>query len=339
MTYIQRLVKLPMINLSPQLLVIIPCLNEEGYLRGLVDYLLKSCDVDATRLVIADGGSTDGTPLIAQECVQRHKRVAYLYNSDRLQASAVNLAVTTYGQNATFLIRIDAHADYPSNYCRMLLDEALRTGADSVVVSMKAVGRTMFQRVVAVAQNSLLGNGGSAHRNAVESGCWVDHGHHALMRVTAFSAVGGYDESFAHNEDAELDYRLGQAGYKIWLTDKTSLIYYPRSTLAKLFTQYVNYGYGRARTIVKHRICLKLRHFLPISIIPIILVALISPWFELAALPLVMWLLLCVIYGVVLAFRTGEASMALAGPVAILMHIGWSLGFWRALLISWQPPT
>ena len=41
------------------------------------------------------------------------------------------------------------------------------------------------------------------------------------MRIAAFRAVGGYDESFSHNEDAELDYRLRQAGYRIWMTDKT----------------------------------------------------------------------------------------------------------------------
>ena len=62
-------------------------------------------------------------------------------------------------------------------------------------------------------------------------GHWTDHGHHALMRVAAFRAVGGYDESFSHNEDAELDYRLRAAGYRIWMTDKTFMVYYPRASV------------------------------------------------------------------------------------------------------------
>ena len=33
------------------------------------------------------------------------------------------------------------------------------------------------------------------------------------MRIAAFSDVGGYDESFSHNEDAELDHRLNVAGF------------------------------------------------------------------------------------------------------------------------------
>ena len=52
------------------------------------------------------------------------------------------------------------------------------------------------------------------------------------MRVAAFRAVGGYDESFSHNEDAELDYRLRAAGYRIWMTDKTFMVYYPRASVS-----------------------------------------------------------------------------------------------------------
>ena len=87
-----------------------------------------------------------------------------------------------------------------------------RTKADSVVVSMNAEGSACLQRAAAAAQNSLLGNGGSSHRIRSD-GRWVDHGHHALMTTAAFKAVGGYDEAFSHNEDAELDVRLTKADF------------------------------------------------------------------------------------------------------------------------------
>jgi hypothetical protein len=65
-----------------------------------------------------------------------------------------------------------------------------------------------------------------AHR-ARGQGAFVDHGHHALMSIAAFRAVGGYDPDFAHNEDAELDHRLRAAGYDIWLTGA------PRSPISR----------------------------------------------------------------------------------------------------------
>ena len=67
-----------------------------------------------------------------------------------------------------------------------------------------------------MAQNSKLGNGGSKHREGGK-GHWTDHGHHALMRISAFASVGGYDETFSHNEDAEYDERVVSAGGRIYL--------------------------------------------------------------------------------------------------------------------------
>jgi hypothetical protein len=94
-----------------------------------------------------------------------------------------------------------------------------------------------FQQALAIAigivgmrihpEHSILGNGGAAHRNET-GGRWVEHGHHALMTINAFRAVGGYDETFTHNEDAELDARLKAERFHIYLTAETQVTYYPR---------------------------------------------------------------------------------------------------------------
>ena len=186
-------------------------------------------------IVVADGGSTDGTRAIVEKSPHADPRVVLL----RQSASASRARRSTspspsYGDGVEYFIRIDAHGDYPDDYCDRLIEEAVATGADSVVVSMATRGFGPFQKATAAAQNSKLGNGGSPHREGAP-GHWTDHGHHALMRVAAFRAVGGYDESFSHNEDAELDYRLRAAGYRIWMTDKTFMVYYPRATVGACF--------------------------------------------------------------------------------------------------------
>jgi len=313
-------------------LIVIPCLNEEAHLERLVRGLAENCRALTARIVVADGGSTDGTPEIARRMAALYPNVVYLHNPKRLQSAAVNLAAATHGADAAFLIRLDAHADYPADYCRVLIAEAQSTGADSVVVSMNTTGQGRFQRAVAAAQNSKLGNGGSAHRTAGGGGAWVDHGHHALMRLAAFRAVGGYDESFSHNEDAELDIRLRRAGYKIWLTGKTELTYYPRSAPRPLFLQYFRFGQGRARTVLKHHIVPKLRQMAPAAVAPAAALALLSPLWPPAALPLLLWAAICLGYGAALALRTKNVPDALAGPAAMLMHAGWSLGFWTGVM-------
>jgi succinoglycan biosynthesis protein ExoA len=314
------------------ILAVIPCLNEALYLERLVLKVLAMGGTNKLRIIIADGGSTDGSLEIAQRLSSLYENVKYLHNPKRIQSCAVNLAIETCADDAEFLLRLDAHSDYPDNYCQKLLDEANLTGADSIVVAVDTIGVTGFQRAVAAAQNSKLGNGGSAHRTPNGNGIWVDHGHHGLMRIDAFRAVGGYDETFTHNEDAELDIRLGKAGYKIWLTNKVMPVYYPRATPYSLFRQYTNYGNGRMHTILKHRVRPRLRQLAPAAIIPILVIAFLSPLFPIAALPLLCWMALCLGYGVRLGIRARSFWVALAGPAAMIMHVGWGLGFWRQFL-------
>jgi succinoglycan biosynthesis protein ExoA len=197
---------------------------------------------------------------------------------------------------------------------------------------MNTMGNAGFQIAVAAAQNSKLGNGGAAHRSANGEGKWVDHGHHALMRIAAFEAVGGYDESFSHNEDAELDVRLGKAGSRIWLTGATTMDYYPRANPVALFKQYRNYGAGRVRTVLKHGLKLKIRQLLPVAVAPAAVMALAYPLIPVAAFPLFAWASLCLGYGGWIAWKVKSPLLALSGPSAMLMHGGWSLGFWQGLL-------
>jgi succinoglycan biosynthesis protein ExoA len=328
---------------EPCVLVVIPCLDEADHLPGLVARLTDQTPAGLATIVIADGGSIDGTVEIAERLVLTHVNVAYVHNPAKIQSAAVDLAVERFAGDCTYLVRIDAHAGYPDGYVDALVAVAETTGADSVVVSMNTVGESGFQRSVARAQNSKLGNGGSAHRNAAR-GRWVDHGHHALFRLASFRAIGGYDETYSHNEDVELDIRLARADGRIWLTDEPTIEYYPRTSAAALFRQYLNFGRGVARTRVKHRLGLKPRQAAPllvapaiVIVFPAILAAVFVPsiaWMGIFAVPGIAWALACGLAGV--AWRDPRAGLALA-----VMHLGWSAGFWRGLfdVSTWRQKT
>lgn len=312
-------------------LIVIPCLNEAAHIGALLDQLRPAAARLGGRIIVADGGSTDGTLAIVKDVASKDPRVILLHNERRIQSAAINLAVGTFGEGADYLIRIDAHGGYPDDYCDRLVEEALATGADSVVVSMLTSGSSTVQKAAAAAQNSKLGTGGSKHRHR-SAGEWVDHGHHALIRISAFGSVGGYDETFSHNEDAELDYRLRQAGYKIWMSGKTHMIYYPRTSLSGLYFQYLGYGRGRAKNVLKHRVIPKVRQMVPLLVFPVVLLAALSFVHWLAAVPLLLWASVCQGYGLWTAIRQRNADIALAGVSAMVMHLGWSIGFWLQLL-------
>ena len=310
--------------------IIIPCLNEEAVIGGVVRGMLSDAGPVDLLVIVADGGSTDCSRQIVGEIAAGDPRVRLLPNPARLQSAGVNLAAATLGSDRHWLVRVDAHADYPANYVSTLIAEAVRTGADSVVVSMDTRGETAFQRAAAAAQNSVLGTGGSAHRLA-GPGRWVDHGHHALFRLSTFLAAGGYDETFSHNEDAELDLRLAGQGARIWLTDALRIGYHPRATPAALARQYFSYGRGRARTVLKHRTRLKLRQMAPLAVAPAVALVLLTPLSWMFALPALAWTTACLAFGAFLALKTRDLVVLASGPAAMIMHLAWSAGFLTGL--------
>jgi succinoglycan biosynthesis protein ExoA len=321
---------------SDNVLLVVPCLNEERHIEKVLTTLLSESDKINLRVVVADGGSTDGTRAIIERLICADNRIVLMDNAKRIQAAGINSAVQEYGTNARFLIRVDAHASYPERYCETLLSVQARTQAASVVVSMLTVGNTCFEKAAAAAQNSLLGNGGSAHRSVAEGG-WVEHGHHALMTVNAFKAVGGYDETFSHNEDAELDARLVNHGFNIYLTNEVIVTYYPRGTFPGLFRQYFQIGRGRARNWLKHRKNIKLRHLVLVAVAPVLCLALLTPTSGLFAIPALGWALLCIGYGFFLGLRRRDRCKCGAGTAAIAMQAGWSFGFFYGLITAAAP--
>lgn len=320
-----------------RVLVVIPCLNEAPFIASVIAGLRRDTAMDDGLIVVADGGSTDGTREIVAQIAAKDPGVQLLVNPKRYQGPGVNHAVRIFAEGRTWLVRVDAHAAYPPNYVSGLIAEARRTGATAVTVSMDARGRNAFQRATAAAQNSRLGTGGSPHRRKHVQG-WVDHGHHALIRLDAFRAASGYDERFTHNEDAEFDHRLTDQGGRIWLTDRLPIGYHPRSRPSALWKQYVNYGSGRARTILKHRMPLKIRQALPAAVAPAVMACAATPLFWPAGVPAALWAAFALSFGLVLGARDRDPAVLMSGLVAMEMHLAWSLGFWREVLFGEREP-
>lgn len=317
----------------PPLLVVIPCLNEAAHLPALLANLRADPCAANAKIVVADGGSSDASRDIVRAIAETDPRVILLENPKRIQSAGVNLSVAQFGDGAPVFVRIDAHAGYPENFLRALVDAQTESGADAVTVAMHAKAHTggCFQTANASAQNGVLGTGGSAHRHQ-GARRFVDHGHHALFKTDAFRAATGYDETFTHNEDAELDVRLAVNGGRILLAGDVVIDYYPRTTARALWRQYYMFGRGRAKNAAKHDMKLRLRQWAPALIGPVALLALLAPIWPLAAAPFALYMLLCVGLGAVLGSRDKKLCALFAGIPAAIMHIAWSCGFWRQSL-------
>lgn len=312
---------------AKRVLCVIPALNEAAHIEEVLSQLLTDTGDLALRIVVADGGSTDDTCRIVQRFALTHPNVLLIHNPARIQSSAVNSAVRRYGRDADVLVRADAHAIYPRGYCRKLVETLERVGAQAVVVPMDSLGETPFQRAVAWASDSPIGSGGSAHRGGKRSG-FVDHGHHAAFRMDAFRAAGGYDDSFTHNEDAELDCRQRALGARIYLDSDIRVGYRPRKGIGPLFWQYFKYGAGRSRTVRRHPTSLRLRQLaVPAHLLLSLAAPLLLPWTYWGLLWPAAYLTVLALSSVLLAVRHRALCALWCGVAALVMHSAWALGF------------
>ncbi|MEL6510442.1 MAG: glycosyltransferase family 2 protein [Pseudomonadota bacterium] len=310
-------------------LLVIPCLNEETYLPGLLESLLPQAL--AREIWVVDGGSTDRSCEIVSNMARITPRVRLLHNPDVTQASGVNMAAKLAQERGyDTLIRIDAHELYPPDFVETLVDTLAATGADSVTVPMIATRRVAdpWQRAAADLQRGWLGHGGARHRKIARSG-WVQHGHHAAFRLTRFLELGGYDAGFVANEDVEFDQRLRAAGGRIWMEQKAAIRYFPRRSPRALFRQMQRNGRWRLHTARKHHRMLGLRQNLPVIATLILLLALPSALVlhPAAALPALGYLMLVLL----LSARCGRSSLRVAW-LALVSHIGFGLGVLSAML-------
>lgn len=325
-----------------EVLIVVPALNEvemiEPCLRSLLSGDPRLADAD---LVVADGGSRDGTQGRVTRLMAEFPNLRLIANPQRLQSAGINRAVAeTALSRHRVLLRADAHATYPPGYAMRAAERLVAKGMAAVVVPMDARGQTAFARAAAWIVDTPLGSGGAGHRGGARSG-EVDHGHHAAMDLDWFRSVGGYDPGFSHNEDAEFDHRLRAAGGRIWMAGDLRLDYRMRPGLRALARQYWNYGRGRARTVRKHHLRPRLRQLAPavnlallLAGAALILAGLATGQGGLVAAGAVWPLLyagLLLSASLWMALKHRDPAGLWAGPALAAMHLPWGAGFLTGL--------
>ena len=111
--------------------IIIPTYNEEKYiekcLSGVLDFQLpKNHEIE---IFVIDGMSIDNTVKIVKKLKKINKRIKLLKNPKKIQAVALNIGINNAKGN--WILRLDAHTFYPTNYLNNLFEIAVKTGADN----------------------------------------------------------------------------------------------------------------------------------------------------------------------------------------------------------------
>jgi glycosyltransferase involved in cell wall biosynthesis len=238
-----------------------PCLNEERFIEGcLATVREQTYSAERIEILVADGGSTDATRAILGRVSGQDARIRVIDNPDRIQAAGLNRILEE--AKGDVFVRMDVHCEYASDYVEKCVSILERTGADNVGGAPRSRGETPFQKAVCAALKSPLGAGGAPQWNPDNEG-FVHSVPFGTLRRDYLRSLGGFDPRAVTNEDAELNQRVIAKGGRVYLSPEIVFSYYPRASFTGLARQYFRYGYGRARTLVKHRGLLNPRPAMP----------------------------------------------------------------------------
>jgi succinoglycan biosynthesis protein ExoA len=313
---------------EPEISIVMPVRNEADAIDETLETVLSQVIDEPFEVVIAEGGSSDGTREILERWAAREPRVRLVDNPDGGAAEALNRALGVV--RGRFLVRIDGHSRAPRDYVARLVRH-LRSGAcDGVGGRKRAVGRTPFGRAVAAAHDSRFGIGDSKYHHAgpIEL---VDHVPFGAYRADLARLIGGWDERMHPNEDYEFDYRYGLAGGRLLLDPTIVIDWRVRETPLALAKQYYAYGKARFRTLLRYPSSLHLRWLAPPALVLAVAAGAATAWTQqgrwLLAIAGGGYLLFLVFASLALSRLVGPWLAPRCALALAAMHLPWGVGF------------
>jgi succinoglycan biosynthesis protein ExoA len=314
--------ELPALPPDPCVSVVIPARGAAHLLPDCLARVLPQLR-DDDELIVASGdvATRDAADAIAAD----DARVRVVDNPDGTTPAALNRAIAA--ARHPVLVRIDAQARIPDGYRDRVVELLVSTGAVNVGGRQVARAQRGMPAAIAAAMNAPLGHGGASYRSGGRGGP-VDTVYLGAFRADALALVGGYDEAFWTNQDAELNERLRRAGGVVWLDPTLEVGYLPRTTLRVLARQFRAYGRGRAATAARHGGSLATRQLAAPALVVALLAALaVLPW---TAVPLVAGACgygALVVIGAAASGADARRRLPLVVAALVTMHLAWGVGF------------
>ena len=322
---------------APTVSVLIPVLDEELYIREVVERMQEQDYGGGFELIFIDGRSTDRTKEILEELARQDGRIVVFDNPERRTPNALNIGL----QNArgSLIARMDAHTYYPPEYLSAGARRLERGDVAWVSGPQLATGTDKWSRRVAAALSSMLGTGGAKFRRASEGEVEVDSGFTGIWRRDVLDRYDGWDNDWPVDQDYELAARMRKDGEKIACIPEMAAEYIPRNSLKRLWKQYYKYGYYRVKTSNVHPESMRRSHVLPpgLALTTIFAVA-PNPLSRLARLGLGLYALAVGYATVDLARRDRDSDVLWLPAVFACMHLAAGFGF-LAGCIRFGPPV
>ena len=315
----------------PAVSVLLPVLDEVATIDGCLASLCEQDYDGSVEVVLADGGSTDGTRERVAGWSARLGHLVVVDNPRRQQSHGLNVAA----QRATgaIFVRADAHTTYARDYIRRSVEALSAHERAAAGGLLRPEATTPFGRAVACAMRSSLAVGPGRFHHATRRQM-VDTVYLGAFRASDFRRLGGMRAlPSGVAEDADFYYRWRRAGGVVLLDPAIRSTYRPRETPTALWDQYRRYGQGKAEMLWVNG---RLPSWRPLG--PAVLVLGLLGG-SVAALTGRRWPLgvvagawTAVAGGVAVSTTRSGAEAARIGAATGIMQVGYGIGFLRGLV-------
>lgn len=325
--------------------VIMPVLNEKFYIKNCLESLLtQDYPKEYLEIILVDGNSTDGTTEILNEYAEKYDFIKVIENPKKTVQFALNLGIKN--STGTYIVRMDAHADYEKDYISKCVEYLIKTGADNVGGPTVAKGKFETQKIIAAAYKSPFALGGSKHYDENFEG-YADTVAWGAFKKQTLVDIGMYDERLPRSEDEDLNLRIVKNGGKIYITPEIKSVYYPKNSFEDLFKQYYNYGLWKVAVMKKHKRPTRLAHLAPMLFVAFLALLFILPMISFSPLKIIFSfiplkllklsraiLFLYIILDIYFSFSSNlsTASQKLGLMLAhFIIHVSYGIGFWHGI--------
>lgn len=212
--------------------VIIPCRNEEKYIKKCLDSLLgQDYPKDEMEVLVVDGMSEDKTREIIKEYCQKYSFIKLLENPNKFTPFGLNVGIKE--AKGKIIARMDAHAAYEKEYLSKCVKYLKERGVDNVGGVIKTLpGRdTIIAKAIAFCLSHPFGAGNSYFRIGSKEPQLVDTVFGGCYKKEVFEKIGYFNEKMIRSQDLEFNLRLRESGGKILLVPDIVSYYYAQPTL------------------------------------------------------------------------------------------------------------
>lgn len=318
----------------PLISILIPCLNEEKFIRNCLGSVIDSSYPKiCMEIFIIDGNSTDSTVDIVNEIIGSNKeiKIRIVHNPKKIFPCAVNLGIKE--SSGEYIFILGSHAIYHKDYFSLSVSTSQKYNAGNTggILITEGLNKSIIGKAINNVLACPFGVGNSAFRTGADKISESDTVFGGCYTREAIDRIGLFNENLRSTSDMDYNVRLKKNGGKIILNPAIIATYYTRNDFMKFEKNNFRNGYWAIYPLrFVDYLPVTIRHLIPLffvcGVMGGIVLAMVSKVLLIAFIVVLGSYLMAAIFFAVKYIRYGLVNLFLLPCLFLLTHLTYGTG-------------